>query len=121
MLAEVESHGNDFENTLNIDDSVEDGVGLNNETVHWCHILVVSVVLRSHQHRVEQNACDDEHVKPLLVHQPHHVEPKLRIVVIALKGSLFGTLDLDAIEPEDVPLVSESLLVILVVLLDHLL
>ena len=34
MLPEVESHGNDFENTLNVDDGVEDGVGLNDEPVH---------------------------------------------------------------------------------------
>ena len=121
MLPEVESHGNNFENALNVDDGVENGVGLNDEPVHWCHILVISVVLGSHEHRVEQDTCDDEHVKPLLVDQPHHVEPQPRIVVILLERRLFGPLHLDAIQPEDVPLVSETLLVQLVVLLDLLL
>ena len=121
MLPKIESHGNDFENTLDVDDSVEDGVGLDDEAVHWCHILVVSVVLRSHEHRVEQDACDYKHVKPLLVDQPHHVEPKPRIVVIPLECRLFGPLHLDPIEPEDVPLVSETLLIQLVVPFDLLL
>ena len=85
MLAEVETHRDNFEDALNIDNGVKDWVGLNNEPVDWCHVLVVCVVLGPHQHRVEQDACDDEPVKPLLVNQPYHVESEPRVVVVPVE------------------------------------
>tara|TARA_B110000285_G_C15091398_1_gene599293 strand:- start:412 stop:765 length:354 start_codon:yes stop_codon:yes gene_type:complete len=93
-----ESHGNDLEDELQVNEEVEQRICGCDEFVDGCSVIFVHVVLHTHQHRAQENKAHYEMIEPILVNDMCEGKPVPRPVVqAAAPARLFGELVIFAV------------------------